>query len=185
MEHELLVECRKRMDKTIAALEADLAKVQTGRANPALLEDIKVDYYGTPTPLKHIAHITAPDPDLLVVRPFDRSQIGAMEKAIAAADLGLNPQSDGNVIRIKVPRLSEERREELVKLVKKRGEEAKVALRNIRREYKERFDEMKEEGALPEDDHRRLREQLDKITQEYSEKVDGIVEAKAQQMRTL
>ncbi len=185
MEHELLVECRKRMDKTIAALEADLAKVQTGRANPALLEDIKVDYYGTPTPLKHIAHITAPDPDLLVVRPFDRSQIGAMEKAIAAADLGLNPQNDGNVIRIKVPRLSEERREELVKLVKKRGEEAKVALRNIRREYKERFDDMKDEGALPEDDHRRLREQLDKITHEYTEKVDGIVEAKAQQMRTL
>ncbi|NOX45073.1 MAG: ribosome recycling factor [Caldiserica bacterium] len=185
MEHELLVECRKRMDKTIAALEADLAKVQTGRANPALLEDIKVDYYGTPTPLKHIAHITAPDPDLLVVRPFDRSQIGAMEKAIVAADLGLNPQSDGNVIRIKVPRLSEERREELVRLVKRRGEEAKVALRNIRREYKEKLDDMKDEGALPEDDHRRLREQLDKITQEYSEKVDGIVEAKAQQMRTL
>ena len=185
MEHELLVECRKRMDKTIAALEADLAKVQTGRANPALLEDIKVDYYGTPTPLKHIAHITAPDPDLLVVRPFDRSQIGAMEKAIAAADLGLNPQNDGNVIRIKVPRLSEERREELVKLVKKRGEEAKVALRNIRREYKEKFDDMKDEGALPEDAHRRLREQLDKITHEYTEKVDEIVEAKAQQMRTL
>ncbi len=185
MEHELLVECRKRMDKTIAALEADLAKVQTGRANPALLEDIKVDYYGTPTPLKHIAHITAPDPDLLVVRPYDRSQIGAMEKAIAAADLGLNPQSDGNVIRIKVPRLSEERREELVKLVRRRGEEAKVALRNIRREYKETFDDMKDEGALPEDDHRRLREQLDKITQEYTQKVDKIVEAKAQQMRTL
>ncbi len=185
MEHELLVECRKRMDKTIAALEADLAKVQTGRANPALLEDIKVDYYGTPTPLKHIAHITAPDPDLLVVRPYDRSQIGAMEKAIAAADLGLNPQSDGNVIRIKVPRLSEERREELVKLVRRRGEEAKVALRNIRREYKETLDDMKDEGALPEDDHRRLREQLDKITQEYTQKVDEIVEAKAQQMRTL
>lgn len=185
MEHELLAECRKRMDKTIAALENDLAKVQTGRANPALLEDIKVDYYGTPTPLKHIAHITAPDPDLLVVRPFDRSQLGAMEKAIAAADLGLNPQSDGNVLRIKVPRLSEERREELVKLVKKRGEEAKVALRNIRREYKEKFDDMKEEGALPEDDHRRLRDKLDKITHEYTEKVDEIVEAKAQQMRTL
>jgi ribosome recycling factor len=185
MEHELLRECRKRMDKTIAALEADLAKVQTGRANPALLEDIKVDYYGTPTPLKHIAHITAPDPDLLVVRPFDRTQIGAMEKAIVAADLGLNPQSDGNVIRIKVPRLSEERREELVKLVKRRGEEAKVALRNIRRDYKERFDDMKDEGQLPEDDHRRLREQLDKITQEYTEKVDQVVEAKAQQMRTL
>jgi ribosome recycling factor len=183
-EHELLVECRKRMDKTIAALEADLAKVQTGRVNPALLEDIKVDYYGTPTP-PSTSPTSPPRTRISWWSGPSRSQIGAMEKAIAAADLGLNPQNDGNVIRIKVPRLSEERREELVKLVKKRGEEAKVALRNIRREYKEKFDDMKDEGALPEDDHRRLREQLDKITHEYTEKVDEIVEAKAQQMRTL
>lgn len=109
------------MERTLEVLRVSLAKIQTGRANPAMVEDVTVDYYGTPTPLKQLATIAAPDPDLLVVQPYDKTQMGAFEKAILAADLGLNPTSDGRVIRIKVPKLSEERREELIRIIKAKG----------------------------------------------------------------
>jgi len=128
------------MKRTIEVLKSNLAKVQTGRANPAMIEDVQVDYYGTKTPLKQLATIAAPEVNLLVVQPYDKSQMETFEKAILAADLGLNPASDGHVIRVKVPKLSEERRAELTKVIKARGEEAKVALRNIRREANEKLD---------------------------------------------
>lgn len=185
MEHELLVDAKAHMDKTMEVLRSELGKVHTGRANPALLEDVLVDYYGTPTPLKHLANIVAPDPDLIVVRPFDKSQIQAIEKAIMAADLGLNPQNDGQMVRVKVPRLTEERRNELIKLVRGKGEEAKVALRNIRRDARERLEAQKKEGAISEDDFFHLREELDKLTQEYTKRVDELVEKKSEEMRTL
>ncbi|HEC63027.1 MAG TPA: ribosome recycling factor [Candidatus Acetothermia bacterium] len=185
MEHALLKDARSHMEKTLEVLKSELAKVHTGRANPALLEDVVVDYYGTPTPLKHLANIVAPDPDMIVVRPFDKSQIQAIERAIMQADLGLNPQNDGQIVRVKVPRLTEERRNELVRLVKSRGEEAKVALRNIRRDARERLEAQKKEGGLSEDDFFHLREELDKLTHEYVQQVDKLVEEKSQEMRTL
>jgi ribosome recycling factor len=185
MEHDLLRQARGHMGRSLEVLHGELTKIHTGRANPALVETVAVDYYGTPTPLKHVAHVVAPDPDLIVVRPFDRSQIPAIEKAVLAADLGLNPQNDGQVVRIKVPRLSEERRNELVKLVGKRAEEAKVALRNIRREAREKLDAEKKDGRLGEDDHHRLQKALDDITAEHVKRADELVAKKAQEMRTL
>lgn len=185
MEHELLRDAKAHMEKTLEVLKSELAKVHTGRANPALLEDVMVDYYGSSTPLKHLANIVAPDPDMIVVRPFDRSQIGAIERAILAADLGLNPQNDGQIVRVKVPRLTEQRRNELVKIIRAKGEEAKVALRNIRRDVRERLEDQKKEGAISEDDFFHLRDELDKLTQDYAKRVDGLVEKKSQEMRTL
>ncbi|MBC7093601.1 ribosome recycling factor [Candidatus Bipolaricaulota bacterium] len=185
MEHPLLRDAKTHMARTLEVFRAELGKVHTGRANPALLENVMVDYYGTPTPLKHLANVVAPDPDLIMVRPFDRTQIPAMEKAILAADLGLNPQNDGQVVRIKVPRLSEERRNELVKLVHKRAEEAKVALRNIRRDVREKLDQEKKDGRLAEDDYFRARDALDELTADHVKKVDELAEKKGQEMRTL
>ncbi len=185
MEHPLLKETRAHMTRTVEVLKAELGKIQTGRANPSLVEGIVLDYYGTPTPLKHVANVVAPDPDSILVRPFDRSQLGAIEKAIRAAELGLNPQSDGQMIRVKVPRLSEERRNELAKLVGKKAEEAKVALRNIRRDVREKFDQEKKEGKISEDALFKLREELDQVTAEFTKKIDELTEKKVQEMRTL
>ncbi len=173
------------MERTVAVLEATLGKVQTGRANPAMIEDVTVDYYGTSTPLKQLATIAAPDPDLLVVQPYDKTQMSAFEKAILTADLGLNPASDGRVIRIKVPKLSEERREELIKIIKARGEEAKVALRNIRREANDKLDKMKDNGEISEDDHHRYREKNDDTIREYEKKIDELVGKKSKQLRVI
>ncbi len=184
MEHPAVQEARDRMSKTLEVLRQELGKVHTGRANPALLEDLRVDYYGVPTPLKHLANVVAPDPDLLVVRPFDKSQIGAIERAIRAADLGLNPQNDGQLIRIKVPRLSEERRNELAKLVAKKSEEAKIALRHIRRELRDRLEQEKKDGKISEDDFFRLQKELDQITADFTNKVEELAGKKAEEMRT-
>ena len=173
------------MERTLEVLRVSLAKIQTGRANPAMVEDVTVDYYGTPTPLKQLATIAAPDPDLLVVQPYDKTQMGAFEKAILAADLGLNPTSDGRVIRIKVPKLSEERREELIRIIKAKGEEAKVALRNVRREANDKLDRMKDDSEISEDDHHRAREKNDETIREYEKKVDALVEEKSKQLRVI
>lgn len=185
MEHELLKQARGHMARTLDVLQGELAKIHTGRANPALVEGVVVDYYGTPTPLRHIAHVVAPDPDLIMIRPFDRSQLPAIEKAILAAGLGLNPQNDGQVVRIKVPRLSEERRQELVKLVGKKAEEARIALRNVRREAREKLEAEKKDGRMSEDDHHRVQKALDDLTAEHVKRVDELAEKKAQEMRTL
>ncbi len=185
MPEQVRQEMIAHMDRTVEVLKVNLAKVQTGRANPAMIEDVTVDYYGTPTPLKQLATIVAPDPDLLVVQPYDKTQMGAFEKAILAADLGLNPTSDGRVIRIKVPKLSEERREELIRIIKAKGEEAKVALRNIRREANEKLDRMKDAGDISEDDYHRYREKNDETIHEYTKKIDELVEEKSKQLRVI
>jgi len=182
---KLLAEMKERMDKSLKVLESELVKMRTGRANPAMIEDVTVDYYGTPTPLKHLANIAAPEADLLIVRPYDKTQIKAMERGILEADLGLNPIVDEELIRIKVPKLSEERRKELVKLVKEKGEEAKVSIRNIRRDTKEKLEEKEDAGEIAEDDLYRYREKIDEITEDYTKKIDQLVESKEKQLRTV
>src|SRR5512137_416870 len=178
-------EMAEHMKRTVDVLKEHLAKVQSGRANPAMVEDVVVDYYGTRMPLKQLATIAAPDANLLVVQPYDKTQMASVEKAILAADLGLNPASDGNVLRIKVPKLSEERRRELSKVIKSRGEETKVALRNVRREANEKLDAMKKDGGVSEDDHRRGREKNDELVHEYSKQVDILIDQKAKQIQTI
>jgi len=173
------------MDRSIEALKSNLVKIQTGRANPAMIEDVHVSYYGAMTPLKQMATIAAPDPNLLVVQPYDKTQMAEVEKAILAADLGLNPQNDGHVVRVKVPKLSEERRKELTKAIKARGEESKVALRNIRREANDKLDQLKKDGDISEDEHRKQREMNDDAIHDYTTQVDALIEAKGTQIQTI
>jgi len=181
VEHEM----NSHMEQTIEVLKSALAKVQTGRANPAMIEDVTIDYYGAATPLKQMATIAAPDANLLVVQPYDKTQIAAVEKAILAADLGLNPASDGNVVRIKVPKLSEERRAELTKIIKARGEEAKVALRNVRRDANDKFEKMKDNGDISEDDYHRYRDKTDEAVRDYSKEIDDLISEKDKQLQVI
>lgn len=182
MVDKYIVDLKARMDKTIQVFEHELVKLRTGRANPAMVEDVKVDYYGTHTPLKHLARITAPEPDLLVIHPFDKTQVHAIEKAIQAANLGFNPTVDGDLLRIKIPRLTEERRKELSRVIHEKAEESKVALRNIRREIKESLDKEKKDGKISEDDHDRVMKEIDKVTHDYTTKIDQTAQAKEKQL---
>ncbi len=185
MPEQVKREMLDHMKRSIEVLRNSLSKVQTGRANPAMVEDVVVDYYGAATPLKQLATIAAPDANLLVVQPYDKTQMGAVEKAILSADLGLNPANDGKVIRIKIPKLSEERRSELTKIIKARGEEAKVALRNIRRDANDKLEEMKEAGDLSEDDFHRYRDKTDEAVRDYSKKVDDLIDEKGKQLQVI
>ncbi len=182
MPDKSLEEMRQHMKKSLHVYEEELRHLRTGRANPAMVEEVMVDYYGTRTPLKHLATITAPEPNLLVIRPYDKSQIPAIEKAILEANLGFNPSSDGEVVRIAVPKLSEERRKELVKVVHQKAEEARIAIRNIRRHMKEELERQKKEGELSEDDFHRSLKEMDNITHEFTEKIDELMKEKEQQV---
>jgi len=185
MPEQIRREMIEHMERSLDVLKSNLVKVQTGRANPAMIEDVTVSYYGASMPLKQVATIAAPDPNLLVVQPFDKTQMNEFVKAILAADLGLNPESDGHVIRVRIPKLSEERRKELAKVIKTRGEETKVALRNVRREANDKLDQMKKSSEISEDDHRRQREKNDDAIREYSDKVDELIEEKGRQIQTI
>ena len=185
MPEEVRREMIDHMERSLDVLKSNLVKVQTGRANPAMIEDVVVDYYGTSMPLKQLATIAAPDPNLLVVQPYDKTQMDEFVKAILGADLGLNPESDGYVIRVRIPKLSEERRKELTKVIKTRGEETKVALRNIRREANDKLDQMKKDSEISEDEHRRYREKNDDAIHEYSDNIDKLIEEKGQQIQTI
>ncbi|HOU14532.1 MAG TPA: ribosome recycling factor [Anaerolineae bacterium] len=169
---ELMSETEERMDKTVESLEEDFKSVRTGRASPALVERVTVEYYGMPTPLNQLAAISAPEPQMLLIRPYDPSSITAIEKGILQADLGLNPGNDGRVIRVPIPRLTEERRRELVKVVKRRVEEGKVALRNIRRDALEELREYENEKLISEDDRKRGQDELQKLIDRFTAKVD-------------
>jgi ribosome recycling factor len=160
------------MDKVLEVMARDLSRVRTGRASVALLEGIKVDCYGTTMPLPQVASLSAPEARLLTVQPWDPTVLGDIEKAILKSDLGLNPVNDGKIIRLPIPTLTTERRKELVKMVKKMEEEAKVALRNVRREANEDFKEMKKEKLLSEDDAHRGQEEVQKVTDEYIKKTE-------------
>ena len=182
---ELLEDAKKRMGKSVGTFQNEIAKVRTGRASVALVDSIKVDYYGTTMPLNQMATITVADARLIVIQPWDPSAISAIEKAIQRSDLGLSPTNDGKVIRLAVPPLTEERRKELVKLVRKMAEEARVAIRNIRRDVLDDFKELKKEGEISEDDFYRAQDQLQKITDEHIEKIDKILEAKEKDIMTV
>lgn len=175
---ELLRETGTRMQKALQNLEADLKSVRTGRASPALLERVKVNYYGTATPLNQLAVISAPEPHLLVVRPYDPSSLSDIERGIQQADLGLNPNNDGRIIRVPIPRLTEDRRRELVKQVNRRVEETKVTIRNIRRDSLEELREYEDESLISEDEFTRARDQLQDVTDSYTEKAEEIAERK-------
>jgi ribosome recycling factor len=164
----------RKMKRAIEALQHDLSAIRTGRASPALLERVQVDYYGAPTPLHGVATISVPEPRLLVIQPWDKKLLPAIEKAIQKADLGLTPSSDGNVVRLVVPPLNEERRRELVKQVHKRVEEARVAVRNCRRDALEEIRKAEKEQHLPEGDVRRAQERLQKLTDSMIAQVDEV-----------
>lgn len=182
MTGEVIQDARARMQKAVEATRREFAAVRTGRATPALLEHVKVDYYGVPTPVTQLATISVPEPRLLVVQPWDRSVVKAVERAILKSELGLVPSSDGVVIRLPLPPLTEERRRELVRLVRRQAEEGRVAIRNVRREAKELIEQLEEEGEVSEDDARRALEELQKLTDEFIGQLDRLLEAKEKEI---
>ncbi|ACZ39171.1 ribosome recycling factor [Sphaerobacter thermophilus] len=174
MIEDVLADAEGRMTKTLDNLQRELAGIRTGRASPGLIERLEVDYYGTPTPLNQVAGISAPEPRLLVVQPWDRSAMSAIEKAIRSSDLGLNPTNDGQVIRIAIPPLTEERRKALVRVVRQKVEESRVAIRNIRRDALAQVKEMLQEKLIGEDDERRAEQQVQELTNRYINEADKI-----------
>jgi ribosome recycling factor len=179
---ETLKDAEERMGKAIEALHRDLATVRTGRANPALIDSLKVEYYGTPTPLQQLASVSVPEARLLVIQPYDKGCLGDIEKAIQKSDLGLNPSNDGNIIRLLVPQLTEDRRKELVKVVHKKTEEARVAVRNVRRDSLEHLRRFLHDKEVSEDDERRAQERLQKLTDKFVAEVDKRGYAKEQDL---
>jgi ribosome recycling factor len=179
---EILNEAKDRMEKTLKNLKTEFSRIRTGKASPAILETVKVDYYGIPTPLIQIAGISAPEPRLLVIQPWDRNVIGEIEKAILKSGLGLTPKVEGNVIKIPIPPLSEERRRELVKLVKKLAEDSKVAIRNIRRDTNEKLKAKKDNKEISEDDFMRYQKKVQEITDDYIKKIEEILEKKEKEI---
>ena len=179
---ELLKDAEGRMAKSVESSRGELATVRTGRASPHLLDRIVVDYYGAQTPLKQLANIATSDARLLTVTPFDKSSIGAIEKAIQESDVGLTPSNDGNVVRLQIPELTEERRKELVKVARGLAEEGKVALRNIRRDTMHDLRELKTEGEAGEDDERRAEAALQKQTDEAIAEIDTLLKGKEEEI---
>jgi ribosome recycling factor len=173
---------REKMHKAIDHVRSDMSNVRTGRASSALLEPLMVDYYGTSTALRQLAGFSVPDAMLLVVTPYDKSSLGAIEKAIMASDLGINPTNDGNVIRLAFPPLTEERRKELVKVVRHKAEEAKVAVRNLRRSGRHELDALQKDGSLSADELERVEKDLDKITQEQVGAIDQLLAQKEREL---
>jgi len=175
---ELLKDAEHRMNKAVEAAQLDFSTLRTGRANPVLLEGIQVDYYGSKMPINQLASISAPEPRLLVVTPWDKGAMNAIEKAIMNSDVGMTPQNDGNVIRLQVPYLTEERRKELIKVLHKKNEEHKVAVRNVRRDVNDRLKDLEKKHEISEDENKRAQEQVQKLTDKYIEKIDNLAKAK-------
>ena len=171
-----------KMDQALTHMKDDLAGIRTGRAAPAVLNRVTVEYYGTPGPLNQLAGVTVPEPRLLQVQPFDKSAIGAIEKAIMTSDLGITPNNDGNVIRLAFPPLTEERRKELVKQVHHRAEEGRVAVRNVRRHAKDEMEKLEHDGAISEDDLARAEKDLQKLTDRFVAEIDQIQGHKEQEL---
>ncbi len=178
----VLDDIREKMHKAIDHVRSEMSNVRTGRASSALLEPLLVDYYGTPTALRQLAGFSVPDAMLLVVTPYDKGSLGAIEKAIMTSDLGINPTNDGNVIRLAFPPLTEERRKELVKVVRHKAEEAKVAVRNLRRSGRHELDALQKDGSLSTDELERVEKDLDKITQEQVGAIDQLLAQKEREL---
>lgn len=177
---EILDDLKQRMDKAIESLRRDLGKVRTGRANTALLDGIVADYYGTMTPLTQMATLSVPESRLITIQPWDASAMEVIEKAILSSDLGLNPSNDGKIIRLAIPQLTEERRKDMVKLAKKYAEDAKISVRNSRRDANELLKDLEKEKEISEDDLKRSCDEVQGITDEYVKKVDSVIKHKEQ-----
>jgi ribosome recycling factor len=173
------------MTKALESFKRDLSKVRTGRASLSLLDDIKVDYYGTPTPLNQVGSMAVPEPRLITIQPWEKNLIGEIEKAILKADLGLNPNSDGQIIRLVFPPLTEERRKEMVKQVKRMGEDAKVGIRNARREANDTLKRLEKDKAISEDDLKRGEKEIQDVTDEFVSRVDSVIEEKEKDLMEL
>lgn len=182
MANQVINDAKEKMTKAISAYTRELASIRAGRANASLLDRITVDYYGAPTPVNQLAGISVPEARMLLVQPYDKSIIGDIEKAIQKSDLGINPTSDGNVIRIIIPALTEERRRELAKVVKKAAEEAKIAIRNIRRDSNDGLKKQEKAGDITEDELRGLTDDVQKITDEYILKIDQLTKDKEKEI---
>ncbi|OXS78579.1 ribosome-recycling factor [Domibacillus enclensis] len=182
MSQEIMNQSKERMEKAIGAFNRELASIRAGRANASVLDRITIDYYGAPTPVNQLASINIPEARLLVITPYDKSSMSDIEKALLKSDLGLTPSNDGSVIRLNFPALTEERRKELAKLVKKEAEDAKVAIRNIRRDTNDDLKKSEKNGDLTEDDLRGYTEDVQKQTDDYIRKVDEIAKEKEQEI---
>jgi ribosome recycling factor len=182
MPKSTLTQVKDKMEKAIQAYSRELATVRAGRANPALLDKVTVDYYGAPTPINQLGSINVPEARMLVIQPYDKTVLGNIEKAIIKADLGLNPSNDGSIIRIAIPALTEERRRELVKVVKKYSEEAKIAVRNIRRDGNDDLKKLEKNGDITEDELRGYTEDIQKLTDDYIAKVDTVTKEKEKEI---
>jgi len=178
MIEEFIGDARERMDKSVDATHDHFNSVRTGRATPALLDRIAVDYYGTPTPLKNMATINAPEPRMLTIQPFDPSSIKQIEKTIQESDLGLQPSNDGKVIRLPIPQLTEERRKELVKVIRNMAEEGRVAVRNVRRDAIKHLEELVRNGDVGDDDERAAEGRVQKLTDEHTARIDELLKRK-------
>jgi len=182
MPKQVISSAKERMTKAIQAYTRELATIRAGRANASLLDRITVDYYGAPTPVNQLAGISTPEARLLVIQPYDKSVLGEIEKAILKSDLGLNPTNDGSLIRLAIPQLTEERRKELVKVVRKESEESKIAIRNIRRDANDELKKLEKNGEITEDELRGYSDDIQKLTDEHIQKVDKITKDKEQEI---
>ena len=178
----VLEDARDKMDKAVDHAKTEFSHVRTGRANSALLEPLMVDYYGTPTPLRQLAGFSVPDAMLLVVSPYDKGSLGAIEKAISGSDLGINPANDGNVIRLAFPPLTEERRKEMVKVVRHKAEEGRVAVRNLRRGARHELDALEKDGSITSDELERIEKELEKVTHGQVGKIDEMLSHKEREL---
>src|SRR6185436_7939198 len=175
---DLLTDATRRMDKSVENTHNEFNSVRTGRASAALLDHVRVDYYGTPTPLNQLATINVPEPRMLTIQPFDPSSVKTIEKSIMESDLGLTPSNDGKLIRLPIPQLTEERRKELVKVVRQRAEDGRVAVRNVRRDVMKHLEELVRNGDVGDDDERRAEERVQKLTDDHVHKIDELLKRK-------
>lgn len=183
--NERVKEYEAKMQRTIDHLESEFGSIRAGRANPHVLDKIRVDYYGTPTPLQQVGNLSVPEPRIIVIQPWEKSLLKEIEKAILMSDIGINPTNDGTVIRLVFPELTEERRKELVKDVKKKGEADKVAIRNIRRDGNDAFKKLAKAEDVSEDEIKQLEDELQKLTDKFVKQVDEMVEAKSKDILTV
>ncbi|MCZ7425189.1 ribosome recycling factor [Micromonospora sp. WMMA1949] len=179
---DTLLEAEEKMERAIEHAKEEFGGIRTGRANAAMFSRIVIDYYGSPTPLPQMASIAVPEPRMVIIKPYDNSQLGAMEKAIRDSDLGANPNNEGNQLRIVLPQMTEERRRDMIKVARQKGEEAKVAVRNIRRKAKEELDRLVKDGEVGEDEGRRAEKELDDLTQRFVGGVDELVKHKESEL---
>ena len=175
---DLIQDAVRRMDKSVETTQHEFNSIRTGRASSALLDHVAVDYYGTATPLNQLATINVPEPRMLTIQPFDPSSVKAIEKAIMESDLGLTPSNDGKIIRLPIPQLTEERRKDLVKVVKQRAEDGRIAVRNVRRDVMKHLEELVKNGDVGDDDERRAEERVQKLTDEHVHKIDELLKRK-------